>query len=354
MTTYNAKKQARYRERLRAREALLDDPMKALVQACIAKGVSTLDTNTDPFAYARRRFGQSRETEMVLRAAVAPASLGSPEHAVLATTAPAFLAALAPASAGADLLDQAIQLSFDGAAVIGVPAIAIPVAAFVGEGAPIPVQPASTSPGPTLSPRKIAVITSLTGEMMRSSNAEAMVRQVLTEACGPAIDLVMFSAAPGDGIKPPGLLNGIPPLAPAADMISDLVALASAVAPVASNGEIAFVAPPGQAVGIALKSNREFAYQVLTSSSLAAGTVIAVALNALVGAAEGPPQIDVSIQATIHEETAPGPLVDIGGVMATPIRSMTQTDSVGLRLRWPISWVLRSPAAVAWVEGVAW
>src|SRR5262245_66359238 len=76
-------------------------------------------------------------------------------------------------------------------ASILVPGIAIPNADFVGEGQPIPVQTAPTSAGPTLTPFKIAVMASLTRELIDSSNAEDMVRQVLVEGTGPAIDKVL-------------------------------------------------------------------------------------------------------------------------------------------------------------------
>jgi hypothetical protein len=74
-------------------------------------------------------------------------------------------------SAGADLLGRVLSLQFGGATQINCPGIALPVADFVGEGAPIPVQKATTSTGSTLSPFKLAVITSLTREMLESANA---------------------------------------------------------------------------------------------------------------------------------------------------------------------------------------
>jgi hypothetical protein len=56
----------------------------------------------------------------------------------------------------------------------------------------------------------------------------------------------------------------------------------------------------------------------------------------------------------VHMETTPGEIVDIGGMMAKPIRSMFQTDSAGLRFILPATWALRSPQAIVWVEGATW
>jgi hypothetical protein len=299
-----------------------------------------------------KRWREDRQLDTVLRAVVSPATIASTP--ALAQTTVAFLATLVPVSAGADLLNRALGLSFDGAAQISVPAIAVPSSDFVAEGAPIPVQQAATSLGPILVPHKVAVITSLTGEMMRGSNAEALVRIVLMESTGPAIDKVLFSANAAAADRPAGILNGIAPLTPAGAgekagaWVDDLQTLATAVAPVAGNGAIALIAAPAQAVAIALRTPREIDWPFLTSASLPAKTVIAVALNALVSAVEGAPQIDAASEAVVQEETAPG------GLLTGPTRSYYQTDSVGLRLRWPISWALRDARGVAWMQNVNW
>ena len=226
------------------------------------------------------------------------------------------------------------------------PGIALPTAGFVAEGAAIPVA-AAVSAGPTLSPHKIAVITTLTGELLRSSNAEMLARQVLAEACGPALDSILFSAAAATPDHPAGLLNGIAALTPsastekAAALVDDLQALATAIAPVAGNADIVIVAAPAQAVALALRVPAQLAWPILSSASLAAGVVIAIAASAVVSAIEGPPQIDASQHAELHRDTSPGEIVTAAGTIAQPIGSIFQTDQVALRLRWP------SPGACA-------
>jgi hypothetical protein len=40
--------------------------------------------------------------------------------------------------------------------------------------------------------------------------------------------------------------------------------------------------------------------------------------------------------------------------MASPLRSYFQTDSVGLRLKWPLSWAVRDSRGVAYLTGANW
>jgi hypothetical protein len=334
-----------------AREAAVS----SLVRAVISISAGVLDRTTPAARYARR--WDDSDTNLILRAAVSPTTIASAP--ALAHVAASFLETLAPVSAGADLLMRGIALNFDGAAQINVPAISIPTGGFVSEAAPIPALTAVTSPGPSLVPHKLASLMSLTGEMVRNSNAEALVRAVLVESVGPVIDKVLFSTAAA-GAGPPGLMNGISALTPASAgtkseiIIDDVQQLVLAVAPVAGNGNLVLVASPDAAAALALRLYNSLAWPVLTSAALAAKTVIAIALNALVAAVEGAPQIDASTQTEFHRDSVPQEIVTVGGVVATNIGSMFQTDAVALRLRWPISWALRDARGLAWMTGVNW
>jgi Phage capsid family len=238
-----------------------------------------------------------------------------------------------------------------------VPGIAVPAADFVAEAAPIPAITVPTSAGAVLVPHKIAVITSLTGEVLRSSNAEVMVGQALVEATGPAVDKALFSSTAAAPDRPAGLLAGIAALTPTATggqkgevLVDDLQKLATAIAPVAGNGGIVLVASPDAAVALVLRLPASVTWPVLTSSSLAARTVIAVAANAVVSVVEGTPVIDASQDSDIQSDTAPA----ADGSLGTPRYSMFQKDSVALRLVWPLTWALRTPAAAAWMSAVNW
>jgi hypothetical protein len=338
------------------RTALRDAAVTSLVRACIATGLGTLDRTMPPATFARRAW-DDRSVDLLLRAAVSPTTVaGTPE---LAQVAVALLETLVPASAGADLMMRGIGLNFDGKAQINCPGIAVPTATFVAEGAPIPVVIAPTNAGATLTPHKLAVITSLTGEMMRNSNAETLVRQVLVESTGPSIDAVIFSNNAA-GAGPAGLLYNIAPLTPTAPgekaqiIIDDLEKLATAVAPVAGNGEITLIGSPDVAVAMKFRTYGTVLWPVLASASIPSKTVIAVAAKAVVSVVEGAPEITASTEAEFHRETNPQEIVTSTGTVAVPVGSMFQTDSVALRLRWPISWSLRTSAGISWMSGVNW
>jgi len=212
-----------------------------------------------------------------------------------------------------------------------------------------------------LVPHKLATVCSLSGEMLRSSNAETLVRQVLVESAGPGIDSVLFSANPASANQPAGLLNGIPALTPAASgqskgeiLVDDLQKLATAIGPVAGNGDIVLVGSPDAAAALKMRLPSSVEWPVLTTNSLAPKTVIAVAAAAVISAIDGLPSIDTTTEAAIRYDDQPGDIVDIGGVFARPVGSLFQTDVIGLRLKWKITWALRSPSALAWMSGVNW
>lgn len=334
---------------------------EAFVRSVVCIGRAALQGRTaSPADVAKRDFAADRNLPLVLRAASSPATIANAGG--LAQLAKAFLELLVPVSAGADLLARGIGVSFDHAASITVPGISLPSGAFVGEGSPIPVQQATTSAGVTLTPFKLGTICVLTGELIRSSSAEALVRQALVESVGPRLDAILLSNAAGTVDHPPGLRNGIAALTPApitgpdakaGALVDDLAALATAVAPVAGNSDIVYVAAPAQAVAMRMRVPTPVE-PVFVSASLAAGTVIAIAVNALVSAIDGPPQIDAKQDVELVMADPAAPVVDIGGVWGQPVMSTFQIDSVALRLLWPLTWGLRDARGLAWLQSVNW
>ena len=103
----------------------------SIVRACleVAKGVSD--------------YPEDRLADLIIhRSAVAPTSRA--DAAALALVAVKFVASLTPVSAAAAVISRSLQLSFDGAAQITVPALSLPNAAFISEGAAIPVVMGTT------------------------------------------------------------------------------------------------------------------------------------------------------------------------------------------------------------------
>jgi hypothetical protein len=346
-------------------EATRHAAVGSLARACVAVARSASDLNSKKELagdYARRTWRDDRTCELVLRAASSPATTTTAGWAAeLAQIRTAFVAALTPVSAGADLLGRALQLSFDGAGKITVPGLTIPPAKFVRQGAPIPVGQGTSSAGPTLEPYLFGSIVSLTSEMLANANAEALVREALVVAAGTGLDQALFSnAAAVADERPPGLLYGITPLTPAAAgakeeaLVDDLATLAGALAPVAGNGSIVLIVPPQQTIALALRLVGAATWPVLTSSSLTAGTVIAVALNGFVSASGSAPQIEASREASLHYADPASDIVSAGGVAAAPVASLFQSDRVGLKLKWLLSWAVRDPRAVQFMTSVTW
>jgi hypothetical protein len=292
--------------------------------------------------------------EQVVRAAQDPTSLA--DTPALAQVMEEFIEALVPNSAAAALFGLSTNLTFGNAGIMAIHQLSdLPQAEWIAEGAPMPVTMGLSSLM-SMVPYKIGTIVALTNEMMLSGSGEALVRQALTDNIGPRLDRTLFSADPGvPGLRPPGLLFGVTPEPPSNPttggpneaMIEDVEALIERLAPYGGNGRIALISSVKQSVRLKKFVLGETGYPVFVTNAVT-NTLIAVASRALVAAVDAP-AIDVSGEAVFHEEdTAPLPIV-VGGVMASPIRSAWQTDSVGLRFRLPVSWVLRAPA-VAFVN----
>jgi hypothetical protein len=332
--------------------AVQDRTISALMRSAIATAHNTYDRAVRIPDYVRRTWGSeaAREVGLMLRAVTVPATTTQSDWAGLfSQVVVTFLSSLVPASAGADLFARGLQLRFEGAGAISLPTMSAGQAAFVGQGQPIPIVAYQTTAGIKLEPHKLALGTTLTYEMLNTPSAEDAVRAALTESAAQGLDSVLFSASAATADAPAGLLNGITATTPSTQtiaseaMVADLATLGGAIARVAGNN-IALVAAPEQAVSINLRLP-QLAYDVLASKALAAGSVIAVATNAIVSAFENVPRIEASREVAQASDTTPG-------TQATT--SVFQTDNIALRLILPASWGLRAPGAIAFVTGVTW
>jgi hypothetical protein len=320
--------------------------------------MARLDPRGDEREILRSRWPNDPIAPLVLRAATNPTTLAA-NPALAPSLVADLIAAIGPVGAGAPLLQSGLSLVFENYATIYVPGLEASAdeASFVAEGAPISVR-MLTSGTVALEPRKMAVIVVLTAEMLVGSNAEALVTDALTRCVGLALDAALFDSVGADAVRPAGLRHGITALAASAssdpdeDMIADMVALATAVAPI--GGPIMFVASPGRAVAMSLRMRRELPFTVLGSPAIAAGDLIAIAVNGVVSAVDGAPEIETSRVATVHMSDTPTPIVDNGGTVAAPARSLWQSASVGIKLRFDASWALRDAGGLAWIENCTW
>jgi hypothetical protein len=308
-------------------------------------------------------------TELVLRAATAPATTTAPAWAVgLAVTAVGdFIASLAPLSAAARLFEVAPRATLDGRNLIQFPRRLGPIdpadVPWVVEAGPLPVLQFDISGSTTLGPtKKLAAIVVTTFETTVSGAGEAVTRTLLRENVALSLDTTLFSNVAATTARPAGALAGVTALTAAtggddAAMNQDLTSLANAIS-VATAG-LAFVMHPAQASAIKLRRGNTFPTDVPIWPTLgvAEGVVIALDPAAFVSAFGAEPEISASREAMIHME-ADAPLQIASGpqgtgVLASPSRSLFQTDCVATRLLLDAAWAWRVPSAVAWMN-VTW
>jgi hypothetical protein len=270
---------------------------------------------------------------------------------------------LSPAAASGALLGAGLQFAFGNAAFIVVPNLTADAsnAGFVLQGAPIPVSKFSIATAPILTPKKLASISVFTRETFKHSipDIELMVRAVVSENIALALDVKLLDDVAADAVRPAGLRNGIAAGSASAAtprseaMAADIATLITAVTSVAGNAPIIIVAAPAQAAALRLWNNPSFDYQVLASSGLAAGFVVAIATNCLVSAVDPLPRFELVPDATLHfDDTS---LLDITTAsVGTTVKSLVQSDLVALRAILEVSWGLRSASGLAWLSGVTW
>jgi hypothetical protein len=265
------------------------------------------------------------------------------------------LDAMGAASAAAEVMQQSLVLEWNGAGQITAPGFVASAnnASFVQEGNPIPVRQLSET-GAVLNPFKLAALAALSREMMESSNAEKLIADVIVRSCGLALDSVFFGSGAATSAQPAGIRNGIAALTPSASadpfgaFFEDMAQLLNAVSAVGGNGPFILVGNAGRMASAQAryaKEEGETPSVMFMASSAVGADVLAIAPQALVCAISAEPEVDVTPAATLVMDTSPGPAHAPGSGM----KSMWQTDSFAVKVRWPCCWSLRSSAACAWV-----
>jgi hypothetical protein len=343
------------------------NPALSIARAAIATGLTRIDRSMGATEHAQRIWPFDVTAALLTRAATAPLSLGGTGLYEVAT---AVLPALVPVSAAAKVFSAGLSLAWGGAGEIMIPNVTPPntgVSAFVAEGQPKPVVMGATT-GPQLNPHKIAPIVVVSSELFSQASVEVIMQRLLSEIAAVSLDTALFSNFAGDATRPPGLLAGITPITASTNadlteaMTADIIALGSAIAPVAGGSNIVFVTNMGQALALQLRTYGsfgtygEFGSAVFTSSVIPPGTIIAIAINALVSIF-GVPSFEVSSQATLHLEGATPAQIGTPGtppVVAAPAQSLFQAANIAIKEILPVTWALRSPTAVAVISGTKW
>jgi hypothetical protein len=232
-----------------------------------------------------------------------------------------------------------------------------------------------------LIPKKLGVITTYTRELNEHSipAIEGILRDSVTQDTSTAIDAVLLDTNPATSIRPAGIRNGVSGLTPTAGggfnaLVGDIKQLAGALL-TATAGNIrqgVFLINPQQALSISLTqppaaatglfpfadevaANRLRSFGLIISGNVPLGMVIALDAADFVTAGAEAPRFEVSDQATLHlDDTSPQDITGGTPSPATPVKSMFQTDSLALRLIWPLNWSLRRTGMVSWLTGVTW
>ncbi len=311
--------------------------------------------------HCARDFPDDRVTPLLLRAASTQATLTDPAWAgpLAATSVLQAVEEVVSLSAiGRLMRSGSLHVDLGRYAAMTVPGRATTIADagnWVGEGGVKPIRQFSVI-GPTLRPRKLAVIAVFTRELSEASNIEDVIRTLVTEAAGPAIDAAIFSTFAGDATRSAGILNGVAPLAAGGTSGfdgcgADLGTLAGDLASRMGGANTIFVASPKQATMMRFFAGAQFAPEVswvISSAGLPAGTV--VALDALSFASTVvAPEFSVTDTAALHLDDAPA----AGLLSGSPVKSMFQIDAIALKMEVFADWAMRAPH-VAHMDSVSW
>ena len=333
--------------------------VKCLVRTCAAAAIGAFD-RTSPREVIAREWSDDANAQWLMRAVTSPTSMaGAP--ALVHTVLPDFVSALAGESAAARIFREGLQLTFDEAGRIAVPTlIGNPnYAAFVGEGAPVPVVQGFVEPLAILTPKKIASVIVLTTEMMRSSNIEALMLDAMVRSTALALDRVLFDDVADDGIRPQGVRYGLAPLAASSApnaldaLIADVETLYEAVDTVTPRSPI-FVVAPARVLSASLRTTKTLPGLLGSYALQGSDDIIAIAPNAIASVVGELPLVSAKRgTVTVHADTAPLPLV-VGGVAASPQYSTWQMDCVAVKIVWPVTWALRTSRGVSWLTAINW
>ena len=132
--------------------------MRSLSRAALATGFKALNRSTYG-AQADKILSGDHNADLLVKAATSPTTLsGTPGLQAIAL---ALVAALVPQSAAAAVIARSLQLRWDQAAQVKVPGIALPHAAFIGEGGMIPVANGTSTIDAVLTPTSSRCLSSL-------------------------------------------------------------------------------------------------------------------------------------------------------------------------------------------------
>jgi hypothetical protein len=336
------------------------DGLELLVRAAVAQAVAhahgmSIERALAAIAQNHPRYG-NEATQLICRAATSPAATFEEGWAAeFVVTMAADYQQLMPRSAFAQLAAQGMSLTFERGEIMVPNFTPSAAGAFIREGEPIPVVQGEMT-GQLLTRKKMACIIGYSREVAEGAvvTLEGLLRTRIQESTAVALDSVLLDDQPGTDFRPAGLLNGAVAVTTSGGMQTDLQLLAEALV-AATDHHVrspVLIVNWAQALAARLQAERSV-IPLIVSPSSEAGTVIMVDAADFACAGGQIPRFEISKEAAIHyEDTDPQHISD--AVLATPVRSLWQTDSLGLRIILEVDWCLRRPGAVAFARDVQW
>lgn len=361
------------------------------VDMIVANAVATLEAHVKkvPFNVALEgRFGDNEGIKAVSRFVTKAIGDSYSDSPPLATTftqgwaeeltregIASFMGLLTPESIVPRLPLQTLQ--FGGNASIKVPMRAsTPTmdAEFLGEGDAIPVKYAGLT-SKTLRQQKMGVIGAYTSEIFERStpNIVQVIRDAMIRDTAIKLDAAFLSNLPGTDIQPPGMqtLAGTPIDGSGMTTVDGTIAVIKEAIVQMSNELLgarpAWVMHPsvawtlqmmttaiGQPAFPEMANGSLVGIPVYTSTTAPADLIFLIDCAEIVFAYDGP-RFSASDQAAIHMANPALPLSDGVAdqqVVASPVRSLWQTDSAALRTIWHLTWDQMRDGSVVVINNV--
>lgn len=254
---------------------------------------------------------------------------------------------------------------------------------FVGEGSPIPVK-AGALDSVDMQPKKLAVISTFTKEVANYSvpAIESLIRGQILGDTAETLDTLFLDAVARSSTRPAGLqdttetgagnINAAVGTGTVANVITDATGVLTRVMTARAATSGVWLMNPLRILGLRNKqdaANGEFVfrteldagsfmgYPVIASDNVPAGIVAFIGGQAMAFGNDYSPMFDVSDQATLHEEdTSPAAVGTAGSpnVVAAPVRSLFQTDSLAIKMTMGLDWRIIRTGGVQVLTGVAW
>jgi len=351
------------------------DGMDLIVRAAVVRGIAA-HTGQTVDQVIEQRYAGHEALGVIMKAdqTIGTTTVSGWSAELMQTGYFGFLNALQPFSIYPALAGRGLSLAFDRYGEIKLPSRTAGGAAggFVGEGSPIKVGRITTAAA-TLTPKKMGVIVAFSKELANRSTPaiEAIVRQAILEDTAAALDPILLDATASSTSRPAGLLNGVSAAAAGyaggdyAAVRADFQALLQPFFTANAADNITVVINPAQGLALSLMEGPvgdpnwfqriRDRVTIIESTSATAGRLVALRNSDFV-AAGGNPAFDVSEQATIHmEDTTPLEIVSgTGPTTADPVRSLWQTNSMGVRMVLDVSWTMRRSGVVQWINGTSY